>query len=365
MDDECFLKALEVMKACSTSNGLYASGGRGGYDAVWARDSMISCIGASAAKDPRIREVFRRSLETLASHQAPTGQIPNAVDRWSGRKPHTDFASVDSSLWYVIGNHTYRKRYGDASLIRKRSGSVERAMQWLRCQEAGENGLITQLPTTDWQDAFPHKYGHTISTQALYFMALTMSGERKRAEKVKRMVNGNRDTMLWEGDYYIAYRWKNHGKYREAGEWFDSLGNLLAIISGMAERGKAVRILRYIEKNGVDRPYPVRSIFPPIRMKSRHWHDYFRDCDAGKPHHYLNGGIWPFIGGFYVLALIKAKKTGKAREMIGSLEKANLDGNFPEWINPMTGKARGRLQAWDAGTYILAKKSLERKCCLL
>ena len=44
------------------------------------------------------------------------------------------------------------------------------------------------------------------------------------------MSNENEDTKLWNGKFYSAYRWKNHNKYRETGEWFDSLGNLMAVV---------------------------------------------------------------------------------------------------------------------------------------
>ena len=32
------------------------------------------------------------------------------------------------------------------------------------------------------------------------------------------------------------------------------------------------------------------------------------------PHYYHNGGIWPFIGGFYVAALVKAGRLKEAQE---------------------------------------------------
>ena len=57
--DECYEKAIEVINACSTKNGLYASAGHDGYNAVWSRDSMISMIGASLVKDKKFKEVFK------------------------------------------------------------------------------------------------------------------------------------------------------------------------------------------------------------------------------------------------------------------------------------------------------------------
>ncbi len=90
------------------------------------------------------------------------------------------------------------------------------------------------------------------------------------------------------------------------------------------------------------------------------------DCDAKKPYSYLNGGIWPFIGGFYVLALMKVGKMKEAEKELLNLAESNMKGNaFPEWINPLNKETHGIFQAWSAGTYILAYESLKRNKILL
>ena len=363
--DECYEKAKGIIRQCSTRHGLFASAGIEGYNAVWARDSMISFLGASLVKDSSFKNTFKQSLITLAANQSKRGQIPNAVDKFSKRKPHVDFASIDSTLWYIIGHYAYKKRYNNNSLFKKYKRSIEKALSWLGCQDVGEKGMLTQLPTTDWQDAFPHKYGYTINTQALYYKALNLAGKNKEARKLKLVANQDKDMALWNGSFYAPYRWKNHNKYREIGNWFDSLGNLLAVVFDLADKEKAEKIISYIEKNKINLPYPAKAIYPPIRKGAKDWQDYFEDCDAREPYHYLNGGIWPFIGGFYILSLIKLKKFEKAKNELKRLAEANLKGNFPEWIDPATKKSYGKLQAWDAGMYILAHVSLEKKKVLL
>jgi glycogen debranching enzyme len=358
MINECYAKAKSVIRVCATKHGLYASGGKGGYNAVWARDSMISLIGASSSGE--FKNIFRQSLEVLGKHQSKKGQIPNAVDKWSERKPHVDFASIDSSLWYIIGHYAYNKQYKDDSLFKKYRESIEKALFWLSCWDMGENGLLEQLPTTDWQDAFPHKYGQVINTQALYYYVLNLAGEKWQAKKLKIMANENEETKLWNDKFYVPYRWKNHGKYKEIGAWFDTLGNLLAIIFDMADKQKAEKILHYVDKNKINKPCPVKAIYPPIKRGDKEWHDYFDDCNAREPYQYLNGGIWTYIGGFYILALIKQKKIKRAEQELNKLAEANLNGNFPEWINPLTKEAHGRLQAWSAGMYILAYDSVKK-----
>ena len=149
------------------------------------------------------------------------------------------------------------------------------------------------------------------------------------------------------------------------GDWFDTLGNLLAIIFDLADDNKAGKILDYIKKNKINLPYPVMAIYPPIREKDKYWQDYFLDCDAGRAFHYANAGIWGFIGGFYILSLIKLGKYIGAEKELKKLAEVNLNGNFPEWTNPKTKEYFGKLQAWEAGMYILSYESFKEKKVLI
>lgn len=354
--EKAYHKAIDALHLCATSHGFYAS--HPGYDAVWARDSMITSIGASLVDDARIKKAFKQSLLLLAKHQSPAGEIPNAVDIFSRRKPHVDFSSIDSSLWYIIGQFVYKERYDDGSVMKADQQSIEKALNWLRSQETGKNHMLGQLPTTDWQDAFPHRYGHTINSMALYYKVLSLT-QRSSAEILKQSANHEPDTRLWNGSYYLAWRWKNHGSYKEQGGWFDSLGNILAILSGLADEPMARRILSHIHHHRVNKPYPMKAISPPIRRGTKDWQPYFDDCDAKTPYHYLNAGIWTYIGGFYVVALVKMRMN-EAKKQLAKLAEANMKSNFSEWLDGKTGKpSRGKNQAWNAGMYILAYHSVK------
>lgn len=358
--DICYEEANRVLERNVFSGGFFASPG---YHAIWARDSMITSLGARFIS--RFQKPFRDSLITMAENQSGLGQIPNAVDKWSERKPHVDFLSIDSTLWFIIGEYVYRDRFGPET-FKKHENNIKRAVMWLAYQDFGEDGLLVQLPTTDWQDAFPHRYGHTINTQALYYKVLNLTGEKEKAEKLKRTVNEIDDLKLWDGSYYLPWRWKNHGKYHEKGEWFDSLGNLLAIVFDLADRSQAEKILAYIKNKRIDKPFPVKTIFPPITRTSRDWHDYFDDCDARDAWHYSNAGVWTYIGGFYILALIKLGKNREATRELEKLAEANLMSQFSEWIGGKTGKpSEGKNQAWNAGMYILAYESFKKGRVLL
>lgn len=371
LTEAAYNQAKWILEKCSTPHGFYAA--YPGYDMVFARDSMIMSLGASLLKDSKLKKTFRESLITLAKGQAKNGQIPNAVDKWSKRKHHVDFKSIDSSLWFVIGHYRYREMYKDDSLFKKYKIKIKKTAVWLSYQDVAENKTLEQLPTTDWQDAFPHRYGSTINTQALWFRVLKLMNKNKDAGKLRQIVNKNKDDGLWNKNFYLPWRWKNHGKYHELGEWFDSLGNLLAIIFDLADRKQSLKILSYIKKKKIDEPYPVKAIFPAIKPGSKDWQDYFLDAESGKPWHYLNGGIWTYIGGFYVCSLVKMKKYSEAKKQLQKLAEANMknNGNFPEWFHGLTGKI-GKTEAgvesyqgWNAGMYVVAYESVKQRKCLV
>ncbi len=369
MDKEkAYHKSIEVISKCCSKNGLYASAY--GYTAIWARDSMITFLGASLIDYKPFEECFKKTLINLNKYQGKLGEIPNNIDLWSKRKKKVTFASIDSSLWYIIGMYLYAKRYKDKSLLRKYKKNIKRVLLWIRYQDAGKDSLPEQQPTTDWQDAFPHKYGHVLNTQALYYPCLKLTKKKFLAFKIKNIVNGKirRDLDFFDHKkgYYLPWLWKSHDGIREEGHWFDSLGNLLAVVFGLANEKKSKRILDYIKKKKINNPYPVKALHPPIRKGTIYWKKYFEKCDAKLPYHYLNGGVWPYIGGFYILALIKYRRFKEAEKELKKLAQACLKGKtFPEWLDGRTGKPYGKYQAWNAGMYILAYESLKKKRVLL
>lgn len=390
-----YQKALDVIRACAKPTGLYASGLPGGYEATWARDSMTTALGASFHKE--FQGVIKKSLELLSKNQSEVGLIPNCVGSYNNdRESDVTFNSTDAPLWYIIGHFVYAQAYNDKTLLKKYKKNIDKALLWLRCQDQDNIGLITQQPTGDWEDAFPHKYGYVIHCNALYYAALNFLGETKLAENLKKIINGEyrKYASLYDDKlgYYYPWGWKNHDNIREHEEWFDTAGNLLAIITGLATPKIANKILNYIDKEKINRPYPCKAIWPPMKKGDKDWHDYFELCDAREPLSYLNAGIWPFIGGLYVVALVKMKQFKKAEIELEKLAEGNLKivkspgfptymyevsknkhipleelkkirtKEFNEWLHGKTGEPKGEpYQGWSAGTYLYAYECLKKK----
>ena len=152
--------------------------------------------------------------------------------------------------------------------------------------------------------------------------------------------------------------------FREYGDWCDSLANLLAILTGLADRHRAEHILRYMYQVGMAEPYPTKAIHPPIYPGESNWREYYRSRNLNLPHQYHNGGIWPMIGGFHVAALVRHGWLAEAERLLGSLAEANRQGinqawEFNEWMHGESGHPMGYAkQAWSAAMFLYAEHAL-------
>ena len=159
--------------------------------------------------------------------------------------------------------------------------------------------------------------------------------------------------VLVDESYYLPYV-----GFRAVGEWFDTLGNLLAIVSGVAEPSQEEAIFSLIERHGLA-DMPLRAIYPPIGSEDPDWRPYYGALNH--PNCYHNGGVWPFIGGFYVAALVKSGRQEAAASALRRLALLNRRGGFNEWHHGTTGEPMGvPEQAWSAGMYLYARECVRR-----
>jgi hypothetical protein len=180
--------------------------------------------------------------------------------------------------------------------------------------------------------------------------------ERKEWLYVRRRV----ETELVERPFYLPYM-----AFRDYADRLDTLGNLLAILFGVADQAKADKILDYIHGCGLDEPFPVRALYPPLQPGDKDWRDYYRVRNLNQPHHYHNGGAWPFIGGFYVAALVQAGRHAEAERQLERLATMNRQGRsheweFNEWCHGASGRPMGYAgQSWSTAMYLFAHDAVQ------
>jgi glycogen debranching enzyme len=126
----------------------------------------------------------------------------------------------------------------------------------------------------------------------------------------------------------------------------------------VADEQQTGEILDFISRYSLNM-WPLRSLTPVVRPGDADWRDYYGSLNA--PHRYHNGGVWPFLGGFYVAALVKAGRHEAAGLALQSLSELNECGQFNEWHHGKTGAPMGAQdQAWSAGMYLFAAECVKR-----
>ncbi|OHA47866.1 MAG: hypothetical protein A2806_02385 [Candidatus Terrybacteria bacterium RIFCSPHIGHO2_01_FULL_48_17] len=389
-------EARNTIHACVHRLGFKASAHAVlGYPHVWARDSMITSLGALASQDPVLISSVEASLETLAKHQTALGAIPTNVDTRSQKpEPHNQ-TQVDSSPWYIIGLEAFvRSQKPGLLFIRRRFSHVEGALGWLFFQDQNNDGLLEIQEAWDWEDLFAVR-GTGLYINVLWHEALKKGAAlaskvgketlarawRREAVFVKERINAR----LWDafppaespkkgewsfarmrkgrrGPFYFPYY-----TFWRFGRWCDALGNLLAILCGVASASQTRIILDYMARAGIAHPYPTKAITPSITPHNSDWRNYYRKYRLNLPNQYHNGGIWPFIGGLHVAALVKAGRQKKAEALLVKLMQANQKGKkskweFNEWLHGKTGRPLGMAkQAWSAGMFLYALEAVRRK----
>jgi len=419
--EEARLRAEEVLRGNACEIGLLSA--RHAYQQVHGRDSMISGMGLMLMGDREASDIHRRSLETLAAGQSELGNIPFCVGlpdvpdesclAYGGtfatsrsdegeRKPVVDTGHagcVDNCLWYILGHYVNYQATRNQGFLQDFWPSIQRAYLWLRYQDVNECGLLEVHEAMDWADLFANRY-NVLYDNALWYAAHRAMGCLARAlgepadhyfdaakschfklnlllwvgPEVDRdldWVMENRkewlypikrtDTELIARPYYLPYV-----AFRDYAERFDTLGNLLAILFDLASPAQTDKILDFAHDVGLDEPHPIRVLYPVVQPGDRDWRHYYLVRNLNQPHHYHNGGIWPFVGGFYVAALVKAGRATEAERQLVKLAEVNRLGRkgpweFNEWLHGVSGRPMGfDGQSWSAAMYIYAYEAVRR-----
>jgi hypothetical protein len=364
--------ALEVLLHNSHGpyHGLPRTAGWG-YPEPYTRDLMISILGIAVSGNDELIASIRIVLETLAKNQTEHGHIPSLVHDADDR------GASDTTPLFLLAAGIYRRATGDDNFL---PAAIEKAMLWMDFQSPSDRSLVAQQPTSDWRDE-QWVIGKGLYVNTLVYSYLRLLDRHEKAEKLRdemgrfTITKGTMHHHVHEGlvvkhkPYYAFWSYKIYSSER-----FDLLGNSLAILSGIASPSRAGEMVSWIEEEfdgmrtrgeiNVDIP---PNFFPFIKPTDPDWLE--RYAQYNNPGEYHNGGIWPFIGGFYVAALVAAKRFKLAEEKLVALTQCvkltrseNLEFGFNEWIKAQDGKPMGQdWQTWSASMYLYAAKCVELK----
>jgi hypothetical protein len=351
-----------------TYRGLPRTAGWG-YPEPYTRDLMICSLGVLISGEEKLIKTLKRVLEKLAQNQSPHGHIPSLVH------DKEDRGASDATPLFLMGIGLYRKATGDEPFLEE---AAQKSLTWMEYQSPSDRLIVAQLPTSDWRDEqWVLGYGLYVNTIVYAYLRLLGLNEKAdclREEMGRFAITGeSQHRHVHEGlvlkykPYYALWSYKVHKSER-----FDLLGNSLAILTGIASKTRAKEIVIWIEtecKNlktnenlAVDLP---PNFFPYIRPDEPDWRK--RYAKYNQPGEYHNGGIWPFICGFYIAALIAAgryrlaeKKLIALTNLISKSRVAQVDFGFNEWHRAQDGAACGEdWQSWSAAMYLYAVNCVE------
>lgn len=364
--------AIQVLlhNATGPVQGLPRTAGWG-YPEPYTRDLLISVLGILVSENQSLIDTVGPILETLARHQTRKGHIPSLV-----HDPH-DLGASDTTPLFLLIAGIYRKHIENPEYL---EAAIAKAMLWMEYQNPKNEYLVAQLPTSDWRDE-QWVLGYGLYVNTLVYSYLRILEQHERADKFLEDMfrffidsassrrSNKTNSAAQEKPYLSFWIYKIYRSDR-----FDLLGNSLAILSGIVSEERAKKIIEWVERQcsemrdreeltGILPP----NFFPFIQPGDEDWRARYQYFNL--PGDYHNGGIWPFIIGFYIAALVAAKKQTLAEEKLIALtqiiEKSRLhkiDFGFNEWLKAQNNLPMGQdWQTWSASMYLYAAKCVEMK----
>jgi len=370
--EEAKKAALEVLLHNSHGpfHGLPRTAGWG-YPEPYTRDLMFSILGIAVSGNQKLLNSIRKVLETLAKNQTEHGHIPSLVHNKDDR------GASDTTPLFLVGVGIFRKVTGETEFLKE---AVDKSLLWMEYQSPSDRYLVAQQPTSDWRDE-QWVLGYGLFVNTLVYSYLRLLGKNDSADQIYHEMNrftitaGIIHNHVHEGlvvkhkPYFAFWAYKIYSSER-----FDLLGNSLAILTGLASPSRADEMVSWIEEEcsemreigelSVDVP---PNFFPFIKPEDPDWLP--RYTIYNNPGDYHNGGIWPFICGFYVAALVAAKRYSLAAEKLDALTDlirisatGTVSYGFNEWIKAQDGKPMGQdWQTWSAALYLYAAKCVEER----
>ncbi|MGB7296838.1 MAG: hypothetical protein WBC70_14730, partial [Candidatus Aminicenantales bacterium] len=335
-----------------------------GYPQVWLRDAA-TIIPASRYYYP---DSFLTSwIEEHLAYQKPDGGLEDWIDgggRSDKNTVETDQeASAVQSAYQVFvlkGPDWLEKQVSGEAIIDRLEKAIASVFE---NRFDRERGLITGAHTADWGDVDPEdpnqqaiyvdektRWTADIYDQSMIYescrrlASMFFALERKeKADKWTTRAASLRESTnrhLWQegkGFYRVHIHLDPFPHAFAEDDMFAMGGNAQAIIAGLADSGKAQRIIRTaLERQQAFRLSTISgSLLPPYPA------GFFKHPAMDEPYEYQNGGQWDWFGGRLILAMFENGSSALAREKLIEIAAKNIrNGGLFEW-DTKDGSGRG------------------------
>jgi hypothetical protein len=351
------------------------------YPQIWLRDAGTIL--------PASRLFFERSrlsswLEEHLRHQQEDGSLLDWLDSRGRTEKNTvetdqECSAVQAArqIFDILGPSWLSSDINGKPLLERLAMALNFVWQHRR---SARTGLITGAHTADWGDVDMvdadqeatdigdnTHWTADIYDQAMFHAAaadlvllLESAGRSEEAAEWssrRDTIRRNASSLLWMADrgyYRVHIHLDELAHDFDEDEMFAMGGNAAAILSGLADAGRAARIIRTALER--QKQYQVSTIsgtlLPPYP------HGVFRHSLMDDPYEYQNGGQWDWFGGRLILAMYSEGFSRTATDKLKEIARKNIaNGGFFEWED-RAGTGRGSdYYAGSAG--VLARAVLE------
>ncbi|EHQ52284.1 neutral invertase [Ectothiorhodospira sp. PHS-1] len=369
---------------------------------------------------------LRDQQEEVEGHRAVAKVMPASFrvlcNEVGEEEIHTDFgdraigrvAPVDSMMWWLILLVAYERVSGDTAFTR--SPECRRGVRMILnicLQDRFEIFPTLLVPDGSFMiDRRMGVYGHPLEIQSLFFGALRAALELLDPEDAESQAIHQQSCKRLDQltEYVRHYYWLDEDRlnrihrYRTeifghdsenalnihpesipdwVSDWlppqtgylvgnlgpgrmdfrFFSLGNLLAVLFGLADPEQGRRIMALFDQRWSDLAgmMPVKICFPA--MEGDEWRLMTGSDPKNIPWSYHNGGNWPALLWAFVAAALHAGREDLARRAHDTAAPRLYANGWPEYYDGRNGRLIGRRsnfnQTWSATALILSHKFIE------
>jgi hypothetical protein len=260
----------------------------------------------------------------------------------------------DTTPLFLLALGIFRRISGEPGFLEE---SAQKALRWMYHQSPIDRYLVAQQPTSDWRDE-QWVMGYGLYVNTVVYSCLKIFEQHEQAS---RLLDAMKHFTI-TGD--VIHRHVHEGLVVADKPYYASPSRAEAMIDWIEAECQHMK-----QKGQLALDLPP-NFFPFVQPGDPDWYPRYEKFN--QPGDYHNGGIWPFVAGFYVAALVAANRYDLAQQKLLALTELvtlsnrllnqDLDYGFNEWCKAQDGRPMGQnWQTWSAALYLYAVKCVEEK----
>jgi hypothetical protein len=327
------------------------------YPQIWLRDANTII---PASKYFYKQEFLTSWLEEHLAFQNGDGSLFDWFDSEGKTDKNTTETDQEASaiqsafqIFQILGPDWLKKEINGLAVIKR----LDKALSYVdkNCRHK-KIGLLTGAHTADWGDVdmvdadqqavYVDEKTHwtaDIYDQSMFFQAslelsrmLEVLGQKERSLYWKKNASALRTRaieQLWmenRGYFRVHTHLDDLIHIFNEDDMFAMGGNALAVVSGLADKNSAARIIREACSRQKNAGLSTISgtLYPPYPK------NFFRHPMMDDPYEYQNGAQWDWFGGRMIQAMFENGFSRTARTKLLEIARKNIaNGGFFEWDN--------------------------------